>query len=242
MSDIVSLAWQAWKRGLRGPKFAYKTGLMKITNYYEHAPISGNPPKQIVLLLHGLGSDGRDLISLAPAFAQDLPDAVFVSPDAPFQCDMSPFGYPWFSLMDWSVPSMLRGVKTAAPILLDFMDEQLARFNLPASKMALVGFSQGTMMSLYAGPRHADPIAGVLGYSGALIGENEGAINHKVPVHLIHGQADTVVPVMAYHHARTTLEGMGFPVGGHTSFGLMHSIDEKGIAAGWEFLRRVLLG
>lgn len=215
--------------------------MTSIANAYEFHPKSGGAPKQVVLLLHGLGSDGRDLIGLAPEFAKVLPDAVFVSPDAPFRCDMAPMGYQWFSLQSWGYDSMLNGIRTAAPILRKFMDEQLKKYKLPASKLALAGFSQGSMMSLYTGPRYPDAIAGVLGYSGALVGaESPAEIKHKVPVCLIHGEADMVVPVTAYHFARQQLENLGFPVSGHTTPFLPHGIDGGGISAGAAFLQEVL--
>src|SRR5688572_9457876 len=101
--------------------------MAQITNSYEYKPKSGNAPQQIVILLHGLGADGRDLMDLAPQFAETLLDAVFVSPDAPFPCDMAPMGYQWFSLQDWSIESMTKGVKAAAPILKKFIDVQLKK-------------------------------------------------------------------------------------------------------------------
>lgn len=216
----------------------------EITNVYELGPASGDAPKQVVVLLHGLGSNGQDLISLAPYFAKDLPDAIFISPDAPFACDMVPLGYPnsyqWFSLQSRDPESMLAGAKTAEPILRAFIDEALKKYKVPADKLALVGFSQGTMMSLYTAPRYEQKLAGVLGYSGALIGE-EGLIQdpdeyQKPPIHLIHGQADDVVPVAAYAHAKQALESAGFSVSGHATPGLTHSIDEAGIVSGAAFL------
>jgi phospholipase/carboxylesterase len=206
-----------------------------ITNYYEHPPpVFGAKPKQIVMLLHGLGSDGRDLISLAPAFAEALPDALFISPDAPY-----PMGHQWFSLREWTPESMLVGVQASAPLLDAFIAEQLKKHKVPASKLALVGFSQGTMMSLYAAQRYHEPLAGVLGYSGAMIGDVV-ATHKKMPVHLIHGNADTVVPVMAYHHAKSALEKGGFIVTGHTTPWLMHGIDPQGIESGKTFLKAAL--
>jgi phospholipase/carboxylesterase len=216
--------------------------MAEITNSYEFKPASGAVPKQLVILLHGLGADGHDLLGLAPEFAQSLPDTVFVSPDAPFPCDMAPMGYQWFSLQDWTVESMTKGVKTAAPILKKFIDTQLKKYAVPASKLALVGFSQGCMMSLYVGPRYPERIAGILGYSGALIGHDDPEIKivHRVPVCLIHGEADTVVPVGARRLAQEVLEGMGFTISGHTTPGLPHGIDGKGIEAGSTFLKSVL--
>jgi phospholipase/carboxylesterase len=209
---------------------------------YTHPPKSGGKPKSIVVLLHGYGANGRDLLDLAGYWDDALPDTVFVSPDAPFPCEMAPYGYQWFSLQDWSVATMLKGAEAAAPILNQFIDEMLQKYDLLDEKLALAGFSQGCMMSLYVGPRRKKPIAGVLGYSGALLGSETltGPGIHKIPVRLIHGDMDTVVPVQAYHLAKAALEGAGFTVSGGITSGLPHSIDEAGIESGAEFLAKVL--
>ncbi len=216
-----------------------------IKNYYEYLPKNKTQPKQLVILLHGLGSNGRDLITLAPYWAAALPDAAFVSPDAPFPCDMVPPGYPdsfqWFSLQSRNPKDMLEGVRIAAPIAMAFIDEQLDRFKLSADKCALVGFSQGTMTSLYLAQHYKQALAGVLGYSGALLWDPAKAPLHKPPAHIIHGEADDVVPLAAYHMAKETLEAQGFAVSGHTTPGLPHSIDNKGIESGSEFLQKILL-
>jgi phospholipase/carboxylesterase len=218
---------------------------MKITNHYTHQR-SEAAPSSIVVLLHGLGSNGRDLISLAPYWDQALPDTLFVSPDAPFACDMVPPGYPdsyqWFSLQDRDPNKILEGVQAAAPIVNGFIAGLLAEHKLPASKLALVGFSQGTMMSLYVGPHYKEKLAGVLGYSGALVwpGDTDSSKLHKLPIRLIHGEADDVVPIGAYHMGREALETAGFEVSGHTTHGLPHSIDAEGIESGGEFLSRIL--
>ncbi len=208
---------------------------------YRAGPKSGGAPKQIILLLHGLGSNGQDLISLAPYWADALPDAIFLSPDAPFPCDMAPVGYQWFSLQSRDPQDLLREVKGTEPILNSYIDVLLNEFSLSSENLALVGFSQGTMMSLYCAPRREDRLAGVLGYSGGLIGGEElsGPNIQKMPICLIHGEADEVVPVEAYHAAKQTLEQHGFPVSGHTTPGLPHSIDEKGIEAGADFLSKI---
>lgn len=207
---------------------------------YARPPQSGGKPRQIVLSLHGLGSNGMDLLSLAPYWSAQLRDAVFVSPDAPFPCDMAPVGYQWFSLQEWTPESMLKGVEDATPILNGYIDQLLQHYDLEDKDLALVGFSQGTMMSLYAGPRRTKKIAGILGYSGALIGEAglKEAFIQKPPVHLIHGEADQVVPVSAYHHAMEILTDAGFPVSGHTTPYLPHSIDDDGIESGLSFLMK----
>ncbi len=137
---------------------------------------------------------------------------------------------------------MLRGIRKAAPLLQDFMAERLSAYGIPAAKAALLGFSQGTMMSLYVAPRYPQRLAGVLGYSGALVWESEIDTNalQKIPVHLIHGEQDNVVPVMAYHQARATLEHYDFPVSGMTQPYVMHGIDPAGIQSGATFLQSVL--
>jgi len=209
---------------------------------YTHSPKSGKKPDSMVILLHGLGANGADLIGLARYWEMALPNTVFVSPDAPFPCDMAPVGFQWFSLQDWSSAAILEGVEEAAPVLNEYIDEMLAQYGLSDDKLALAGFSQGTMMSLYVGPRRKNKIAGVLGYSGALIGEESlgGPNIHKIPVHLIHGDVDMVVPVGAYQLAKTALESGGFTVSGGVTRGLAHSIDEDGIESGAAFLQRIL--
>lgn len=217
-----------------------------IENFYSYTANESETPQRLVILLHGLGSNGQDLISLAPLWAKDLPGTLFISPDAPFHCDMVPDGYPnsyqWFSLQDRNPDKIKAGIETAQPLLNHFIEAQLEEYGVPADKLALVGFSQGTMMSLFAGPRYKDKIAGVLGYSGALFGEDGlGADTaHKFPVCLIHGEADDVVPVEAYHHAKKALEGAGYPVSGHTTTHLTHSIDQDGVDEGRAFLASVI--
>jgi phospholipase/carboxylesterase len=205
-------------------------------------PAGGGKPGRIVLLLHGVGADGHDLIGLAPYFARGLPDAVFVSPHGPFPCDMAPMGRQWFSLQDRTPAVLLAGIQATAPILDAFMDAELARYGLADDRLALVGFSQGTMMSLYVAPRRAKPIAGVVGYSGALAGPDRlpGDVKSKPPILLIHGDADQVVPFTAMAAAAQGLKAAGIPVETLRRPGLPHSIDEEGIAAGVKFLGRVL--
>ena len=205
-------------------------------------PRKGGKPKSLVVLLHGLGADGNDLISLAPYWAPHLPDTEFLSPNAPFPCDMAPMGYQWFSFQDRSPDAVLAGVRAAAPFLEAFLDDVLAARGLDESRLALVGFSQGTMMSLHVGLRRAKPVAGILGYSGRLIGETLLAeeMRSKPPVLLMHGTADEIVPFESLALAETQLKGLGVPVTTVRRPGLGHSIDEIELAKGGEFLESVL--
>lgn len=201
-------------------------------------PRAGGPPGQLVVLLHGVGADGNDLIGLAPALAERLPHAAFVAPNAPQPCDMAPFGYQWFSLQERSPPALLAGVAATAPLLDAFLDAELGRHGLADHQLALVGFSQGAMLSLYVAPRRARPMAAVLGYSGALIGAETLAAQarSRPPVFLIHGDADEVVPVQALHAAVHGLQAADIPVTWAVHDGLPHAIDPEGIAHGAAFL------
>ncbi|MDP6785572.1 MAG: dienelactone hydrolase family protein [Rhodospirillales bacterium] len=206
------------------------------------APSSGGPPRHLIILLHGVGADGNDLIGLAPHFAQALPDAHFVSPNAPFAYDMAPFGRQWFSIRDFGPEARLAGALAAAPIVEAFIDAQLTHYGLDANRLALVGFSQGTMMALQVGLRRHPSIAGILGYSGLLVGEARLAdeIASRPPVHLIHGADDELIPAPALPAAVSALEDLGVPVASHLCPGLGHGIDEEGLRLGCDFLVRVL--
>jgi phospholipase/carboxylesterase len=194
------------------------------------------------VLLHGLGADGNDLISLAPYWAPLLPETEFLAPHAPFPCDMAPYGYQWFSFQERTPAAVLAGVRAAAPFLDAFLDEALQARGLDESRLALVGFSQGTMMSLHVGLRRAKPVAGILGYSGRLIGEETLAdeLRSKPPVLLMHGTADEIVPFESLALAEGSLERLGVPVTTVKRPGLGHSIDEIELAKGGEFLGTVL--
>ena len=203
------------------------------------------PPtvKKIVVFLHGLGANGDDLISLADEFAPDLPDAAFYSPNAPFPCDMAPYGCQWFSLQQRVEEIILAGIKIAAPILNEYLDGLLKEHNLKPKDLVLVGFSQGTMMSLYVAPRRPERIAGVVGYAGALIAPEllQKEIASKPPICLIHGDADMVVPYQAMLIADAALATTQIPHETHTRPHLGHGIDGQGIEIAKKFLKKHLL-
>jgi phospholipase/carboxylesterase len=203
-------------------------------------PAAGGAPQQLVVLLHGYGSNGDDLISLAPFFAQALPEAEFLSPNAPFPCEIAPMGFQWFGFEDRSPEMLLGGVRLAAEILGRFLDAELGRHGLQDRDLALIGFSQGTMMSLHVGPRRASRIGGILGFSGSLIAPHllSQELKSKPPVFLVHGTADQVVPFGALAQAEKALRDATIPVESESRPGLSHSIDQMGAQKGALFLRR----
>ncbi|MFN3459467.1 MAG: alpha/beta hydrolase [Oceanibaculum sp.] len=205
-------------------------------------PADGKPARGLVILLHGLGADGNDLIGLAPHWARLLPHVTFVSPNAPFPCDMAPYGYQWFSLQDRTPARVVAGVRAAWPILDAFIDAQLAAHKLTEDRLALVGFSQGCMMSLFTAPRRKRAVAGVVGYSGRLIddGTLEGEIASRPPMLLVHGTEDAIVPYESLALSQQGLESLEVPVETLSCPGLGHGIDPAGLEAGGAFLKRML--
>jgi phospholipase/carboxylesterase len=197
-----------------------------------------------VVLLHGIGADGNDLIGLAPYYQTVLPDALFVAPNAPFPCDMAPFGFQWFSIRNLQPETRLAGARRAAPFVDAFIDAQLDRHKLTEKNMVVIGFSQGAMIGLHVGLRRQRPLAGLISHSGMLIGENllNTGITARPPVLLTHGAIDDVVPVAALSVAATALQSCGVPVEAHTIPGLGHGIDESTIRLDLQFLRKVFPG
>ncbi|HCP00293.1 MAG: phospholipase [Alphaproteobacteria bacterium] len=198
----------------------------------SYGPASGNIPKQLVVLLHGRGADGNDLIGLAPMLAAELPDALFVAPDAPNPCDGAPFGRQWFSLINRTPEDIAAGVRGAAPGIHAFLDYQLDRHGLNDPDLALLGFSQGSMMALHVGLRRSVAPAAVLGYSGMLAAAESlvDEITSRPPVLLVHGEADEVVPHAALEVAESALRDAGLKVEAVSRAGLGHGIDDNGIA------------
>lgn len=201
--------------------------------------------RRAVVFLHGYGADGADLLSLGDVMAPHLPDTLFLSPDAPEACVVNPMGRQWFSIpwIDGSDPEGSRdGMMRAQDDLANFLRETLAKYELGAQALALVGFSQGTMMALHLAPRWPAPMAGVVGFSGRLLEPDALAdeVTSRPPVILIHGDQDEVVPPQALPDAADALAQAGFEaVYAHVMRGTGHGISPDGLEVATAFLRQV---
>jgi len=216
--------------------------LSKIVNGASLGPRSGQSPKQIVLLLHGYGSNGSDMISLAPHWQDALPEALFLAPHAPQRCAMMGAGYQWWGLSGFHPQALAAGAASAAPAIDQFIDRKLDQYGLTEANLAIAGFSQGTMMALHIGLRRKQPVAAIVGYSGMLTeaAHLSRADVPKPPVLLVHGSADPVVPVAALHMAEAELKRAGVSVETHVSLGLGHTVDPVGLRLGRDFIANAL--
>jgi phospholipase/carboxylesterase len=206
------------------------------------SPASGGSPRQLVVFLHGVGADGNDLIQIAPLLRDLLPDAAFVSPDAPYPFDMAPTGRQWFSFRDDSAAAINRAVVESAPHFDRFLDAELARTGLDASRVALIGFSQGGMIALQSALRRDTPVAALLALSTVLPNAESlpRDLASKPPVLMIHGDQDQVLPVNMCHQSTMALEAAGVPVSKHILAGRGHEIDQEALSLMRDFLGRHL--
>ena len=201
--------------------------------------------KQLVVFLHGYGADGNDLIDIGQAWRQWLPDAAFVSPDAPEPCAESAFGRQWFGFNRGDPNARWKGVTSVAPVVHRFLDEELQRQGLPPTALAIVGFSQGTMLGLHVGLRRPTPPLAIVGYSGRLTAPNQtdfaamkSEIISRPPVLLVHGDMDMVVPPDSLEFSASGLRILGLEAETHMSHGIGHGIDQDGLQRGGVFLAR----
>ena len=207
----------------------------------SYGPHNQGKPGHLVVLLHGYGADGNDLIGLAPLLGQLMPDVVFHAPNAPQPCEGNPFGYQWFGISRLDPAIALAGVQAAAPVLDAFLDETMAAHGLDEAKTVLVGFSQGTMMALHVGLRRKKQLAGIVGFSGMLAGAEllQSQMQNKPPVLLVHGDSDEMLPHGLTQRAAEALTAAGLEVGVHIAKGVGHSIDETGLQLAARFLLNV---
>jgi phospholipase/carboxylesterase len=200
-------------------------------------------PTALVVLLHGYGANGDDLIALADGWRRQLPQAAFVAPNAPEAIPGMPGALQWFPLTFRDQSERWRGVVAARPGLDRFLDAQLARYRLSDDRLVLVGFSQGTMLALHTGLRRQAGPAAIVGYSGLLAGpEHLVEITVRPPVLLIHGAEDDLIPIDALHIAREQLAQAGVGVEWHVGEGLGHGIDPAGQHLAGHFMAQHLGG
>ncbi len=218
-------------------------------------PASVGRANALVVFLHGYGADGNDLIELGRQWRGLLPGAAFVSPHAPERCAGAPMGRQWFALTNRppddpaGAEDRWDGAVKARGAIDDFLDKELDRLGLDNSRLALVGFSQGSMMAMHVGLRRRRAPAGILGYSGLLVGAERlkeatarDARGAPPPILLVHGDQDPLIPVEAMFMAAEALAQASIPAQWHLSFGIGHGIDQGGLHHGGLFLDRVLAG
>ena len=205
-------------------------------------PPKNRVAKQLVVFLHGYGADGNDLIAIGKQWQNLLPDAAFVSPHAPHPCAQAPTGRQWFPLAMNDPDELWQGVVSARPALDAFLDSELARYNLDDSRLTLVGFSQGTIMALHVGLRRKRAPAGILGYSGVLVGPEHlpeatarDAQGRPPPIYLIHGNEDDLISAESLFLAADELCKANIPCQWHMAVGIGHGIDAGGLLYGGLF-------
>lgn len=193
-----------------------------------------------MILLHGYGANGDDLLSIGEHFVPHFPGVLFVSPDAPTPCEMGGPGFQWFSLSAYNPMAMKIGADTALPDLEDFAQALMEKYGLGDKDISLLGFSQGTMMSLHLGVRRPEMIRCIVGYSGSLLIPHvqQNVLNEDLPICLIHGTNDQVVPVGATLMSEQVLRAANFPVESLLIPGLEHGIDGQGLVKALGFLQK----
>ncbi len=197
----------------------------------------------LVILLHGYGADGGDLLGLAEPLSPHLADTVFIAPDAPNPCSGNPMGFEWFPIpwLDGSSQEAAReGMVASLADLNNFIDQTMRDEGVTAAETILLGFSQGTMMSLDLAPRRADPFAGVIGFSGRLLNPEslKSEVKSRPPILLIHGDQDDMVPPASMPEAANALTLAEFEVYTHISKGTAHGIAQDGLGVALEFMLR----
>lgn len=209
-----------------------------ITNYHIRDFSNGNP-QNIVFILHGYGADGENLIDLAESFSSSLKDSIFIAPDAPFPYEYMPqMGRQWFSLLNRDEDRLLHGAEVARVTLVEFIEFFLQQYGLAWSSVVFIGFSQGTMMSLYTALKLKEKCRAVIGFSGTIVSAEDTIASccSKPPICLVHGKNDNVVPCVLGKFTAKTLKNNGFNISFHEINNLEHSINAEGIKIVKDFL------
>lgn len=192
-------------------------------------PKSGGAPRQAVILLHGYGADGSDLIGLGHHWGPLLPDALFIAPNAPSPCGGNPFGFEWFPLSVDRIAGRIEGAKNAAPVIIEFLTDLWTQTDIRPADTFLIGFSQGAMMALHVGTALPQPVRGIVSFSGAFVAADGFPVVDKTPVALIHGELDQVVDPALSRQAATEMTAAGYDVSLHMSAGVAHGIAPDGL-------------
>ena len=218
-----------------------------MTNYIldvtSVTPLSKNKPRQGVILCHGYGGDGKDISSLAINWQRFLPDAIFLCPNAPEVCTVNPQGYQWFDLTSEKEEVILEKSLMAEEKLNTFLDQVFDNFQLEPTNLALVGFSQGCMMSIQVGLKKKEQINCIIGYSGKVINQKHlsNNINSKPKIFLMHGANDTIVPPTHLLEAKEYLNKCGLKIKTKLFKNCEHKIPVEGSSLGLGFLKKNLL-
>lgn len=208
----------------------------------EVEPRSGRKPKRLVIILHGLGVDGENLIDIARVMNRFIPDTYFIAPNAPYPYDFQPEKYyQWFSIINRTPEKSLAGARNAETFLNEFIDYQLKRFGLKEKELVVIGFSQGAMMSLHTCLRRKNPVALVVGFSGALIAPEilSEEIKSKPKVLLCHGNDDEIVPISRIYEAEDALKKNKVQVKAYTYDNIGHSIGEEGFIKAVDAIKEI---
>ena len=206
-------------------------------------PLSGNKPKQIIVLCHGYGGDGKDISTLAISWQRFLPDAIFLCPNAPEICSINPQGYQWFDLASEKEEIILEKSLVAEEKLNIFLDQVLENFKLEPINLALVGFSQGCMMAIQVGIKKRKQINCLIGYSGKVMNQKHLSdnINSKPKIFLMHGVNDTIVSATHLLEAKEYLKNHGINIKSKMFKNCEHKIPVEGSSLGLAFLKKNLL-
>ena len=208
---------------------------------FKHRAAQSGETKSVVIFLHGYGADGADLLGLADPLGEHMPDTAFYAPDAPEKCLGNPMGFQWFPI-PWldgsSEEDAARGAEMAEADINGFIDMVLEVEAISPEQLIIFGFSQGTMMSLRTLPKRAEPVAGLVAFSGRMLEPESFAetVVSKLPIILIHGDADDMVPIAHFDEAGQALQAAGFEVYGHIQKGTGHGIANDGLSVALSFM------
>ena len=206
-------------------------------------PLSKNKPKQIIVLCHGYGGDGKDISTLAINWQRFLPEAIFFCPNAPEVCTVNPQGYQWYDLTLEKKEIIFEKSLVAEEKISTFLDQILDNFQLEPINLALVGFSQGCMISIQTGLKKKKEINCILGYSGKVINQKHLSenINSKPKIFLMHGENDTIVPSIHLLESKDYLTNLGLKIKIKMFKNCEHRIPVEGSSLGLSFLKKNLL-